>query len=108
MSYNPSHLAQFLATEISVSLEHKTLASDHHNSNKTAPEAFSRYRRNLSYLSGSCSGRQWPWLGVAGVAVVQYYFLTFDLHAIFNGFLCYTLLHADLHGHGWLERKLAV
>ena len=43
---------------------------------------------------------------VARVAVVQYYFLTLDLHAIFNVFLCYTLLHADFpHGHGWLERK---
>jgi hypothetical protein len=28
---------------------------------------------------------------VARVAVVQYYFVTLDLHAIFNVFLCYTL-----------------
>jgi hypothetical protein len=40
-----------IATEISVSLEHKNLASDDQNSNKTAPEeAFSCYRRNLSML----------------------------------------------------------
>jgi hypothetical protein len=38
--------------------------------------------------------------------VVQYYFLTLDLYAIFNVFLCYALLHADFpHGHGWLARK---
>ena len=75
----------------------KTLASDHHNSNKTARKKPFPATVETSHTCpvAVAPGRQWPWLGVAGVAVVQYYFLTFDLHAIFNVFLCYTLLHAD-------------
>jgi hypothetical protein len=44
-----------------------------------------------------------PWSGVAGVAGVPIMSELIDSRAIFNVFLCYTLLHT--HCHGRLERK---
>jgi hypothetical protein len=49
------------------------------------------------------SKRHCPWSGVAGVAVVPIMSELIESHAIFNVFLCYTLLHT--HCHGRLERK---
>ena len=39
-------------------------------------------------------GRQWPWLGVAGVAVVNIISELVDLYTTLNVFHCYTLLHS--------------
>jgi hypothetical protein len=109
MAYNPSHLAQFFATEISVFLSIRLSPQITTIQIKLPRKPFpATVETSHTCPVAVAPGRQWPWLGVAGVAGVQYYFFTFDLHAIFNVFLCYTLLHADLHGHGWPERKLAV
>jgi hypothetical protein len=89
----------------------KRLASDDHNSNKTARKTpFPATVETSQRLSGSYGA--WPSMAlvrVAAVAGVQYCFLILDLYAIFNVFLCYNLLHADFsHGHGWLERIVVV
>jgi hypothetical protein len=74
-------------------LSRKRLATDDHNSNKTArKKPFPATVETSQRLSGSYG--LWPSIApVRGsrVAVVQYFFLTLDLHAISNAFLCYAL-----------------
>jgi hypothetical protein len=56
--------------------------------------------RRWAFLRASC---QWPLVRVAGVAGVPIMSELIESRAIFNVFLCYTLLHT--HCHGRLERK---